>query len=306
MLLPTSTAPLSPTVKSSSSVSYETTVSVPLNGQAEPLDTTQQLILETTIIQLLSEKITEIEGAAIFFLKAQVASQTVSNRDRKLSIKVLLIQVHVKAVVVSGKIDEQAYHQAVQKALTDDAGDLQLQLQHESKSFSGRIANGGDSQQQNKRAPPPGGKNMVILTAILVSSGFLLVGLFVTCLAIFIRKKARDRTYEKEIEKIMTDMGSPPRASRTFDGQEKAPVELNRSRSGLLSPDIEKNCSCHSSKPDLPHACLEETHQGGYESDRMDGMEEIELVEIQEEGKSSIAKVAAIIGGGFKGPTTVS
>ena len=286
---------------------YETIISVEIDGLKTILDEAEEIILENTILRFLSDKILDIQGISIFFLKTKLLRQTLVKNNRKLSSeKTFIMDVQVQAITVGGEIDPAIYHDVVQSTITENSDQFYARLQTISESFSGRVAAGQSGQEANEASPKnEDGMSMVIITAILVSTAIFVVGLLVACFAAYSRNKRRADKYERQIERVMSSMKS--RASKSFknDGTFTIGIpdeiqSINRSHSAPLSPDIEKNF------PKRFSETSEASYDGGhnykaeycsdYPTDENEGMEEVELVEIAEED-ASVAQVAAITGG---------
>jgi hypothetical protein len=208
--------------------------------------------------------------------------------------------VQIEAIAVGGQIKTTVYQNTVQAALSKSSGDFQMQLTAISDQFAARVAKPGSNENEKTAQPSENGFSMVILTAILVSSAFFVVGLLIACFVGYSRNKHRADEYEKEIDRVLSSMKS--KGSQSFEDDVQAMIEIpdefygiNQSRSAPLSPDIEKN----SSKPysGMSDGGQQKDYQASYPIDELEGLEEVELVQIKEE-HSTFAQVAAIIGGG--------
>ena len=326
-----STATPSPAVvvkEDDTSEEFEAMVTIEIAGISSLLDPSSSLVVENEVVQLLSEEIQEIEGVPVFFLKSKVESQSMFAVDDSGKNDVAIMDLRIHAISVGrGAVDEDLFRERVKLVLQEEKSkDLQKRIRAALLLFSSRGESGGNKDSQavditQLQDSGGGGSdiNSVILVAIVV---FVLIALCVLTIGVvfFVRRNrqkkgidthaSHDSDHRLDIEKTSSGQSGGSDVDQSVlgsviiaetkhfnrKGRPKSPsdIESNCSHSSMLSQSNYSESVYTSSPPQISAAPYDET------------LENIELVEVDEEGPSNVAQIAAITGGRGDTVQTVS
>jgi hypothetical protein len=155
---------------------YQVIVSAEVEGVPEILEPSSSSIVESVLVQYLSDEIIEMAGVPVFFLEARVTTM----QPGKSIYGTIRMEIKTKVLAIGGNIDIDTVQQSVQQTLDKDPEELESHLRgaiHSSTVPAVKL-----SQQDHVSQPSKGNNNIgtILAACTLIFVIVVSVGLWVT------------------------------------------------------------------------------------------------------------------------------